>query len=269
MTRREVIAAMKECEEKGTFDVHVDPIPEEIVIPVTEDYHYPNKRTFFEKIKYAFEKIFVVKPFTLYQNKCCLKTEVIGRENLKGLTAAVLTCNHVAKFDCLAVKYGARGHRTYVVAAPFNNMKGFLGEMMRAGDMLPMNKTVHGTAAFNKMVEEVITVKKSFLLVYPEASMWWHYKKPRPYKEGAFYIAEKYRVPVVPQFITYRDSGKKDEEGLPIPYFTLHIMPPIYPKDNLSKRENIEYLKNSTFDACRKVYEDTYGKKLSYGSDDV
>lgn len=264
MTRRDVIAAMEDCEKKGTFDVHVDPIPEEMIIPVTEDYHYPNKRTLWEKIKFGVQKIFIVKPFIIYHNKVNYKLEVIGRENLKGLDAAVLTCNHVDKFDCLAVKYGARGHNTYVVAAPFNNMKGFLGEMMRAGGMLPMNTTMHGTASFNKMVEEVLTVKKDFLLIYPEASMWWHYKKPRPYKDGGFYIAEKYNVPVVPHFLTYRDSGKKDAEGIPIPYYTLHIMPPIYPKKEFSKQENIAYLRESAHKACCKVYEKTYGEKLVY-----
>ncbi len=264
MTRREVMAAMEACEKEGKFDTHVDPIPEELIIPVTEDYRYPNKRTPLEKIKFSLQKFFIVKPFTLYENKFVLKTRVIGRENLRGLTAAVLTCNHVAKFDCLAVKYGARGHRTFVVAAPFNNMKGFLGEMMRAGDMLPMNTTVHGTAAFNKMVEEVLCVRKDFLLIYPEASMWWNYKKPRPYKDGGFYMAAKYGVPVVPHFITYRESGKKDGEGLPVYNFTLHITPPIYPKKNLSGRENIAYLRESAYNACREIYEKAYGEKLTY-----
>ncbi len=264
MSRRDVISAMRECEKNGTFDSHVDPIPEELIIPVTEDYHYPCNRTLFEKIKYGLQKTFIVRPFTIYNSKVNYKLKVVGRENLKGLKGAVLTCNHVDKFDCLAVKYGARGHKTYVVAAPFNNMKGFLGEMMRAGDMLPMNTTVHGTAMFNKVVERVIVKEKNFLLIYPEASMWWHYKKPRPYKDGAFYIAEKYNVPIVPQFLTYRESGKLDEEGLPILYYTLHIMPPIYPRPEYSKKENIAYLRESAYEACKNTYEKVYGTELKY-----
>ena len=258
------MAAIEESERAGIFDSHVDPIPEELVIPVTETYRYPNKRTFFERIKYGLEKLFVVKPFTLYQNKCVLKTRVIGREHLRGLDAAVLTCNHVAKFDCLAVKYGARGHHVYSVAAPFNNMKGFLGEMMRAGDMLPLNTTLHGTRNFNETVEYVLTKKKAFLLIYPEASMWWHYKKVRPYKDGAFSIAAKYGVPVVPQFITFTEGAKQGEEGLPEMLFTLHILPPVYPRPELGRKENTAYLKEAAFAACRAVYEKTYGVPLSY-----
>ena len=268
MTRREVMTAIAESEKAGVFDVHVDPIPEELVIPVTENYHYPDKRTFSEKLKYGMEKLFVVKPYTLYQNKCVMKTTVIGRENLKGLGAAVLTCNHVAKFDCLAVKYGARGHKVYAVAAPFNNMKGFLGEMMRAGDMLPLNTTLRGTRSFNETVEYVLVQKKAFLLIYPEASMWWHYKKVRPYKDGAFSIAAKYGVPVVPQFITFTERETCDAEGIPEVSFTLHIATPVYPKPELGKKENTDYLKQTAFDACRKIYEEFYGVPLTYTCDD-
>lgn len=204
MTRRDVLAQIARCEAAGTFDVHVDPIPRELTLPVDESYRYVGHRTFFEGVKYRLEKLFCVWPFTWYENTFVLKTRYVGRENLRGLRAAVLTCNHVDKFDCLAVKYGARPHRTYVMAADFNNMRGFLGEMMRAGDMVPLNTTMHGRMQFARVVEEILTRRKKFLLVYPEASMWWHYEKPRPYKDGAFSFAAKYGVPVVPQFITFR-----------------------------------------------------------------
>lgn len=268
MTRLDVLNEIEKSEKAGVFDRHVDPIPREIVIPVTEEYRYVSERKFWEKVKYALEKFFMVKPFTLYENKIVLKTRVVGRENYKGLKAAVLTCNHVAKFDCLAVQHAARGHRTFVVAAPFNNMKGLLGELMRAGDMLPMSESLAGLRHFNAAVEEVLVKRKNFLLVYPEASMWWMYRKPRPYKDGAFSIAAKYGVPVVPQFITYRDGKKVSEEGIREVYFTLHVMPPVYPKPELGKKDNTRYLKEAAFEACRAVYEREYGMPLSYNCSD-
>lgn len=264
MTRTEICARIQQNEQKGIFDCHIDPIPEELIIPVTEEYHYPNNRSALEKIKYFLEKFFIVKPFTVYQNRFVMKTRVFGREHLEKLGAAVLTCNHVAKFDCLAVQWAARGHRTFVVAAPFNNMKGFLGEMMRAGDMLPMSETIRGNHCFNQMVEEVLVRRNNFLLIYPEASMWWHYAKPRPFKSGAFHIAAKYAVPVVPQFITYRNSGKKDEEGLPVYYFDLHILQPITPDPKLSRKENAEKMAEKAYQACKMVYESVYRRPLSY-----
>lgn len=267
MTRKEVMAAIDQAEKEGAFDRHVDPIPREIVIPVDENYHYVGHRTFLEGLKYRLYKFFVVWPATWYLNTFVLKTRYVGRENLKGLKAAVLTCNHVDKFDCLAIKYGARGHRTFTVAADFNNMKGFLGEMMRAGDMLPLNTTMKGRILFSRVVEEVLTKRKQFLMVYPEASMWWHYEKPRPYKDGAFSFAAKYDVPVVPQFITYRDLPKTDAEGIPFKAFTVHIGKPIYPDPAKTKKENIAALREQSFAFCKGVYEKVYGKKLTYTYD--
>ena len=83
--------------------VHVDPIDYDIVIPVTKDYHYyPKglKETLTKKLRYDF----VVKPFMRHVNHSFLETEVVGRENLRGIKKAMVTCNHVQMFDCIALK---------------------------------------------------------------------------------------------------------------------------------------------------------------------
>lgn len=94
--------------------------------------------------------------------------------------------------------------------------------------------------------------------------MWWHYEKPRPYKDGAFSLAVKHGVPVVPQFITLRDLKKCDAEGIPRKQFTVHIGKPIYPKETLSRRENIAYLREESSRFSKEIYERVYGKPLRY-----
>ena len=74
-------------------------------------------------------------------------------------------------------------------------------------------------------------------------------------------------MPVVPVFITMEDGvfyNKKTKASQPILDHTVHILPAIYPKDELSVKENIEYMKNLNYDMWVKVYEDFYGKKLEY-----
>ena len=85
---------------------------------------------------------------------------------------------------------------------------------------------------------------------------------------GGFSSAAKYGVPVVPQFITFTERETCDAEGIPEVSFTLHIAPPVYPKPELGKKENTDYLKQTAFDACRKIYEETYGIPLTYTCDD-
>ena len=88
--------------------------------------------------------------------------------------------------------------------------------------------------------------------------------RSRPYYNGAFTIAAKYGIPVVPQFITFRDSGKKDEEGIGIPYFTVNVGEPVYPDNNLSRAENVDMFRDKVFDFSKNVYEQWYGKSLIY-----
>jgi hypothetical protein len=41
-------------------------------------------------------------------------------------------------------------------------------------------------------------------------------------------------------------------------------LPPIYPKQELSFKENIEYLKEENFKVWKELYENVYHKPLSY-----
>ena len=62
--------------------------------------------------------------------------------------------------------------------------------------------------------------------------MWFNYKKPRPCKIGAYHIASKFNVPVVPCFIELREKDEYDDDGFKKLKFILHIMEPIYPDPN-------------------------------------
>lgn len=60
------------------------------------------------------------------------------------------------------------------------------------------------------------------LLIYPEQSMWWNYRKPKPLKPGAFDMALKNHVPVVPCFITMSDSDLVGADGFSVQEYTPH-----------------------------------------------
>ena len=102
------------------------------------------------------------------------------------------------------------------------------------------------------------------LLIYPEGSLWWHYKKPKPFKRGAFEIAARRGVPVLPCFITFEDTDKVGEDGFPIRRYTPHIGAPMYPDTALSVKAAAEKMKVQNEEFCRAVYERVYGIPLSY-----
>lgn len=262
-SRLEVLERIKECEKLKKFDEHVDPVNYDIVLKVDENFPYI-KKGFFGRIKHEFTKWFMVKPFTWYCNKKILKSKIIGKEKFKKIKKAVVTCNHVNIWDCLLVKKAFKKKKLFITAAPFNNRKDFLGKLMRAGDMMPMSDTHAGMRHFNKALDYRLGKKKSFVLFYPEQAMWWNYEKPRPYKNGAFHYAVKYNVPIIPTFITFIKTDELDEEELPKRKFILNVLDPIYPKPELTNKENVDYLRELNFKLCKEKYEDFYQTELSY-----
>ncbi|MBR5602222.1 MAG: hypothetical protein IKW24_06275, partial [Clostridia bacterium] len=117
-SRLQVLADIEKYELSGEFDRHVDPVDYSIVLPVTKD--FPYVRRGFDKVKTFFKYQFVVKPFRRKAMRDVIKPEVYGIENAKGIKSAVITCNHVNKFDCLALQHAFRKQKDkiYIVAAP-------------------------------------------------------------------------------------------------------------------------------------------------------
>jgi 1-acyl-sn-glycerol-3-phosphate acyltransferase len=264
LTREQVKARYLAYEKEGKFDQHADPIDYSIVIPVTKDYHY-YPVGLKEKLVHDLRYVFGVKPFMRKVNKVFLETEVVGKENLKGIKKAIVTSNHVQMFDCVALKKAVAPHYLNIVAASFNNFSGTLGDAMRSSGMLPLPASLADMGAFEKALALSLQ-KNHYVLFFPEQSEWWYYPKVRPFKDGAFHYALQYDVPVIPCFISFAPRKKiiEDPEGMYPERFIIHILKPIYPEQGgiLSVERN--RLRDEAFKETKECYEETYGKPLSY-----
>ena len=114
-----------------------------------------------------------------------------------------------------------------------------------------------------KAVSELLA-RGEKILIYPEQGMWWNYRKPRPLKDGAFMMAYRNNVPVIPFFITMEDSENIGADGFPIQAYTVHVLPPIYPDTTLDRKRGCEKMREENYAAWRDVYEKTYGVPLEY-----
>jgi 1-acyl-sn-glycerol-3-phosphate acyltransferase len=94
--------------------------------------------------------------------------------------------------------------------------------------------------------------------------MWWNYRKPKPLKDGGFYLAAKYKVPVLPCFIVQRDSKLIGADGFPVQEYTIHVSPPIYPQEGVRMGVNAEMMANENFRVWKEIYEREYGIPLRY-----
>lgn len=261
----EILRYMEQCEAEGRFDVHTTPPALDLAVPVNETYNYLQtgardaiKRGAVYVLDYFAEKKIIRDVFDL---------EFCGLENLQGVPNSVVVCNHVHMFDCVIVRQAYKRKHIYCTAAEFNNRGDFLGFIMRYSGMMPFSQNHTAQRNMNQAIETILTAKEGHVLVFPEASEWWYYKKPRPFKPGAFHYAVKHNVPVQPMFITFTDTHRVDKEGNPQPKATLHICPAVYPQEACSRSENKAYLADAAYEAMKRVYERFYGIPLTFSSD--
>lgn len=269
--RLEILERIERLEKEGRFDV--DPENDPPTIPLEpEDIDYlRTKRT--SKLKRSVANKLGEKFLDeiLKTNKLIIK-EIKGLENLKNVkTGAMITCNHFNPFDSFAVEKAFRvsgqvkNKRLYKVIREGNytNFPGIYGFFFRNCDTLPLSSNKRTMVEFMKSVKTILD-RGDFILIYPEQSLWWNYKKPKPLKNGAFKIAAKNNVPIIPIFITMQDSNIIGADGFPIQEYTLNIGEPVYPDEKLSENQNKEMMKEKNFEIWKKVYEDFYKIPLKY-----
>lgn len=196
--------------------------------------------------------------------------EVVGIENYLSVQGgAMITCNHFNACDNYAVYRAIKPYmgkkRLYKVIREgnFTNFPGPIGFFFRHCNTLPLSSNKDTMKKFMSSIN-VLLNRGEKILIYPEQSMWWNYKKPRPLKSGAFRFAVTCNVPVIPVFITMEDSDNIDPNGFPVQQYTVHFLKPLYPNKELAKKDNIEYLKDENYKAWVETYEKFYNQKLEY-----
>ena len=269
--RLEILSKIQNLESQGIFDKDVENDPPELeLFPNQIDYLHRKLKTkiLTHMTLKAGGKFFEGQ---IAAGNLIIK-DIVGVENLPNKKqGAVVTCNHFHPFDNYIVLKGLfpslkKGRFFKVIREGnyTNPPKGF--EMfMRYGDTLPLSRNRETMRKFLHAVD-VLLKRGEKILVYPEQAMWWNYRKPRPFKNGAFKFAVDSNVPVVPMFITMEDSDKIGDDGFPIQAHTIHIGEAIYPDKNLSNKENIDIICKKNYEFCVETYEKFYNTKLVFNT---
>lgn len=265
--RIEVLERIKKYEQEGgdSFfkDVENDPAPKELK---PEDVDYLNKK-FINKVKrlvaYKIGNVLRHKAKKIFQIK------VEGIENAKGITGgAIITSNHFAHFEsacisCVVKELNKRSKLKIVIREGNYTMPGLFGFLFRHCDTLPLSSNLATMKHFNYALSDSLS-NNQFVLVYPEQSMWWNYRKPRPQKSGAAYFAARNNVPIIPCFVTMKDTDKLDNDGYPIQQYTIHVMKPIFPDNTKTPKENAISMTELNYQLCKEKYEEVYNTQLVY-----
>lgn len=266
--RQAVLDEIKVKEKAGLFNEPVEkdpPAPE--LLPTEVDYLCEKASS---RLKRRIANFIADRYFlNLIKKGILIIDGVTGEENLSVLqSGAVITCNHFSPLDNYAIfhcirKYLPKKYLYKVIReGNYTGFPGLYGFFFRHCNTLPLSSNRRTMMNFSKAIHTLLKNGET-VLIYPEQEMWWNYKKPRPFKVGAFKIAHKAGVPVLPTFITMVDDDRLDADGYPLQRYTLHVMPAICP-EGLTPEEMSE----RAYEACKRKYEEVYGIPLVYGSEE-
>ena len=274
--RLEILEEIERLEREGLFDVDPEKDPPTIMLMPDDIDYIKTKSTDKIKTKVAYKLAEKLLDELLKKNKLIIK-EVKGLENLENIEGgAILTCNHFNPFDIFTLEKVFRmtkhngNKKLYKVIREGNytNFPGLYGFFFKNCDTLPLSSNKKTMVKFMRAVDEILG-RKDFILVYPEQSLWWNYRKPKPLKDGAFKLAIRNNVPVIPIFITMNDSDIIGDDGFPVQEYIVNIEKPIYQNKELPEKEIVEDLKNRNYQIWKNIYEEFYKIPLEYTTEKI
>ena len=266
----ELLRRIEEYEKQGLWHLDVEDDPETIPL-MPEDVDYLNEKLS-SKIKNRIANFFGARFFDkMIANRQLIIKEVRGIENFDAVKGGrFVTCNHFSVTDNYAVwktlcdHMGGKMLYKIIREGNYTNPPKPFGLFMRHCNTLPLSSQMSTMKKFMRAIKTLLE-RGETILIYPEQSMWWNYRKPKPMQDGAFSLAVRNKAAIVPIFITMEDSDVLDGDGFYVQAYTMHILPAIYPDQTLPRAEAIKKMKDENYEAWVKVYEDFYGVPLVYG----
>lgn len=171
---------------------------------------------------------------------------------------AITVANHCYRHDCASVLTAlgrsASSHMRIPMFAPNFRTKDQFYLRIVGGIPIPAPEAgLSAMKAFNAAFDEFHR-RNYWIHIFPEAKRWDWYKPLRPFQKGAFTMAYKYNIPLIPCAVTYRPRtgiyrffGPKNE-----PLTQVIIGAPIYPDTTQPRAAETERLLNETHQTiCR------------------
>ena len=221
-------------------DEHYLKIKKNNGLVLDKDYPYIDNSKSFKFKQFWIRLLLVCIVFPMSRFKMGLKIE--RRYNLKKHKAALsngaaTVSNHVHLWDFICINKALR-YRFPRVVVWSNNVRSENSFLIRMMGGIPVPENNMGAmVSFTKAIEGYLK-SGGFLQIYPEGSMWEYYQPIRPFKKGAASIAIKNNVPVLPMAFSYRKPSKLRKLLFKQPaVFTLTVGEPLFPDENLDRRE--------------------------------
>lgn len=218
-------------------------------IKFDENYPYLDDSLRF-KLHNWFGYTFFLYPIVFVVNHIINGLRISGRKNLRKYKkqlkqGAITISNHCNRLDAPAVLEAvhANHHTRIPMYAPNFNTKDHWYMWAVGGIPIP-DSGLQAMKKFNAAFDEFHR-RGAWFHIFPEAARWDAYKPLRPFQKGAFTMAYKYNMPIVPCAINFRPRtgiyklfGSQDE-----PLISVTIGEPIFPNKQNNRKDEVNRLR--------------------------
>lgn len=165
---------------------------------------------------------------------------VTGREHLEGLSAGITVCNHVHTLDCVMTALALGRRRVWFLSLPSNLALPVAGPIVRVMGGVAVPQSAAGYKALYRRLQGIFA-RGEWFHVYPEGALLPRCQTLRPFYPGAFQMAVRCGVPVVP-CVLRRYPRRFGRAGL-----ELAILPPVRPCGGTAARTAARQLQDDVF----------------------
>ena len=227
-----------------------------IIYPVKVDSTYPYLDKSFKGrlLNFAVYAGIFTLVFLLQKIRYGLKIE--GKKNLRAAkkyckNGALTVCNHVYRWDFLAVVQAVKKKMWFISRT--ENVMTSDRNLVRGAGGIPLPQGFSGSRQYNAAFDELHS-KKKWIHIFPESCRWDYYEPIRPFKLGAFKMAYRYQIPVIPCVISYREpKGIYKLFKIKHPLITIHIGNAILPYAKEGERKN---------DICKRMRKEAHSQMV-------
>ncbi|MFA5676028.1 MAG: glycosyltransferase [Christensenellales bacterium] len=252
---------------KGAFNPddphsHALHMPTPYVCRVDARYRFINRNIFFRIGSWLLFYIIAI-PLLDIVSMLFFGLKIHGKKNLRFLkSGAVTVTNHVHYLDSPMVACTLFPRKPLFATLKNNLEIPVIRRIIRLLGGVPIPESPKALHAFMESMRTQL-LKGRIVHFYPEASLWpWH-NKLRPFKNGAFHLAVKSGVPVVPMVFTFRNSKGLLSKLRKKPLVDLNIGKPEYPAKSGTERSKMLEMRTAVHNAMEAMLESKHKESVS------
>jgi 1-acyl-sn-glycerol-3-phosphate acyltransferase len=225
-------------------NAHIVRMPTPFTYRVDERYRFVNRNIFF-RLGSSLLFYGVAIPLLSLVSRLFFGLKIVGKKNMRYLKGgAVTVTNHVHILDSPMVACTLFPRKPFFATLKTNFEIPVVRRLVRLLGGVPIPESPKALHAFMESMRMQLE-KGRIVHFYPEASLWpWH-DQLRPFRNGAFHLAVKSGVPVLPMVFTFRQPGGPLARFRKKPLVTLHIGAPEYPAQTGSERSRVLQMRSS------------------------